>query len=1178
MRGVRRAGGGGSSGGGGGGGRHRSGLASDSYLLDPLLLPRLEQYAHNNQLSNINNAVDYLRTNYREYRRKQQGPFRKLVIKAVHILKRRHREHGGGEDDEDEDDDRDDRSKRAALLDGEDILQEREERHIMRYRAGVSRRSDELEAESLENSSENSDGVESEGMSEGDGGGADIDERGKQQVVLDRNSSGGGKGRTREANGKGIAIANNRVRGSPSSRRKRIGNGNGNRREGKEKETSDSEEELAFDGDEEKPSFNLLNSSLRATYNGRPSLILESCVPEKNGFAAGSSSSLFKFSPLPKGVVEDRGNAYGESSRAGAVVSNNAVEENPRAAFAPPSVVAEAARAAMTGKRSRKGPVIDQETREAYGKGKANLQETREAYGKGSPSVASTERGDLYRGSPPAQSSGRPPQAQKLNWLFQPSSYSAPEVAVARKLATDLSAATDQAQIEDARLLERVESGVGTFETSGRMAAKRERENGKIRSSKKQKSENRRLQSGGEKSASAAGGPAGATGDAAPRNVSFKDLGGIEETLEIIRENIEYPLAHPELYEHLGVQPPRGVLLHGPPGCGKTMLANAIAVETGVPFLKISAPEVVSGMSGESEAKVRALFAEAVRLAPCIIFIDEIDAITPKRETAQREMERRIVAQLLTCMDDLNQPLADKEGGSLAPNRKKSRHVVVIGATNRPDALDPALRRAGRFDREIALGIPDEKARARILAVLAQNLRLEGSFDFKQIAKRTPGFVGADLAALIKEAAAVAVKRIFISRDPRLSRSLDSKGTLANGTEAAPKAGSSRLEDYKNVAVADMRLEDLSTLGVVKGSGSPESASVCKEMDTDDVDQEHWKQPWTHDEMESLAITMQDFEDAVAKVQPSAKREGFATIPDVSWDDVGSLGPVREELEFSISRPIKHPEEYQAMGLDMATGVLLYGPPGCGKTLVAKAIANDAGANFISVKGPELLNKYVGESERAVRQLFTRARASAPCVLFFDEMDAMAPKRGNDGNAAAERVVNQLLTEMDGLESRKSIFIIAATNRPDMIDPALMRPGRLDKLLYVPLPDPQGRGSILRTLVRKVPLAADVDVTSIGESARCEGFSGADLASLVREACIASMRERIKARGNSSKSEQTVAIVTEPLVAADHFNAAFTRVFPSVSAKDRMRYDALCKRLRCARGNINSEQEADVTS
>ncbi|KAL3657476.1 hypothetical protein V7S43_017615 [Phytophthora oleae] len=616
----------------------------------------------------------------------------------------------------------------------------------------------------------------------------------------------------------------------------------------------------------------------------------------------------------------------------------------------------------------------------------------------------------------------------------------------------------------------------------------------------------------------------------------YSDVGGIQTILQEVRELIEYPLTHPEVYAHLGVEPPRGVLLHGPPGTGKSMLAHAIAGECGATFLKISAPEVVSGMSGESEQKLRELFDEAIARAPSIIFIDEIDAITPKRETSARGMEKRIVAQLLTSTDSLS---LENTGG---------KPVILIGATNRPDALDSALRRAGRFDREICLGIPDEEAREKILRVLARKMTLEGDFDFAALARRTPGYVGADLVSLTKEAAVGAVNRIFtnINEVKKLTKEIDATSVSAE-------------METSDIVTSDDAMEVDSTQEKPQEKSTEEIEEVPSAAD----DLRAQVEPFTEAQLAPLSITMADFEAAIPKVQPSSKREGFATIPDVTWDDIGALNEVRDELSLAILQPIAHPERFAALGLSMPAGVLLYGPPGCGKTLLAKAIAHESGANFISIKGPELLDKYVGESERSVRQVFQRARASSPCVVFFDELDALAPRRsggaGGDtgGNGVSERVVNQLLTEMDGLDGRRNVFVIAATNRPDIIDPAMLRPGRLDKLLYVPLPQASERHQILKTISAKCALASSVQLETIAADPRCEGFSGADLSALVREAGITALRET----DFSKIGAGTMTLGIEH----HHFISAFDRVFPSVSRADQRMFDRMKKNLRKSR-------------
>ncbi|KFW62087.1 Nuclear valosin-containing protein-like, partial [Pygoscelis adeliae] len=564
-------------------------------------------------------------------------------------------------------------------------------------------------------------------------------------------------------------------------------------------------------------------------------------------------------------------------------------------------------------------------------------------------------------------------------------------------------------------------------------------------------------------------------------SVKFEDVGGNDETLKEVCKMLIH-VRHPEVYNHVGVVPPRGFLLHGPPGCGKTLLAQAIAGELELPMLKVAATEMVSGVSGESEQKLRELFELAVSSAPCVLFIDEIDAITPKREVASKDMERRIVAQFLTCMDDLN-------------NVAAATQVLVIGATNRPDSLDPALRRAGRFDREICLGIPDEAAREKILRTLCRKLKLPESFEFCHLARLTPGYVGADLMALCREAAVCTVNRVLIKSEKQKRKHVHAGGNTA--------------EESMGIETDILVEEDTKQLELPPKDELQRLLDLLKKQD-----------PLPEEQLQKLCIEMNDFIVALSSVQPSAKREGFVTIPDVTWADIGALEDVREELTMAILAPVRNPEQFKALGLTTPAGVLLAGPPGCGKTLLAKAVANESGLNFISVKGPELLNMYVGESERAVRQVFQRARNSAPCVIFFDEVDALCPRRSDRESGASVRVVNQLLTEMDGLENRRQVFIMAATNRPDIIDPAILRPGRLDKTLYVGLPPPADRLAILKTITKdgtRPPLDIDVSLEEIAYDQHCDCYTGADLSALVREASICALRQEMALQNTKSK-------------------------------------------------------------
>ncbi len=624
--------------------------------------------------------------------------------------------------------------------------------------------------------------------------------------------------------------------------------------------------------------------------------------------------------------------------------------------------------------------------------------------------------------------------------------------------------------------------------------------------------------------------------DRSPPNVRLSSLGGLDDVITELMETVGMPILHPEIYSATRIEPPRGVLLHGPPGCGKTTIANALAGELQVPFIPVSAPSVVSGMSGESEKKVREIFAEAKRIAPCLVFIDEIDAITPKRDGgAQREMEKRIVAQLLTCLDDLSLEKTD------------GKPVIVIGATNRPDSLDTALRRAGRFDREICINVPDEEARARILESMTHGLKISGSLGTAEIAKLTPGFVGADLKALVTAAGVAAIKRIFsIFADAKVPI-----GSNADEGAVANMLSSNADEDAMDVDAGETHSTPNSQVDP-RVSQLPHSV-IQKFL-------ENHPQPLTEQELAPLCITKADFLSALPTIQPTAKREGFATIPDVTWDHVGALRSVRVELHMAIVQPIKRPDLYRKVGITAPGGVLMWGPPGCGKTLLAKAVANESKANFISVKGPELLNKFVGESERAVRKVFSRARASVPCIIFFDELDALVPRRDSALSEASSRVVNTLLTELDGLNDRHGIFVVGATNRPDMIDPAMLRPGRLDKTLYVQLPSPDERFEILKTIVRAnhTPVAPSVDLSAISRDHRCKNFSGADISSLVKEASVRSLkRVFFKEIGQGIETVSDSIPADGIVVSREDFESALSAVKPSVSDRDRLRYERL---------------------
>ena len=545
--------------------------------------------------------------------------------------------------------------------------------------------------------------------------------------------------------------------------------------------------------------------------------------------------------------------------------------------------------------------------------------------------------------------------------------------------------------------------------------------------------------------------------------VTYEDIGGLSDEIKKVREMVELPLKHPEIFERLGIEAPKGVLLHGPPGTGKTLLAKAVANETNSHFLLINGPEIMSKYYGQSEENLRNKFEEAEKNAPSIIFIDEIDAIASKREESRGEVERRVVAQLLALMDGL----------------KSRGKVVVIAATNIPNSLDPALRRPGRFDREIEIGVPRKEGRLNILKIHTRNMPLEAKgrekVDLIKLADVTHGFVGADLAALAKESAMIVLRRIL----------------------------------------PDLKLKE--------------------------------EEPIPEEILEQLRLKMKDFKEALKVVRPSALREVMIEVPNVKWEDIGGLTEVKDSLIEAVEWPLNHADMFKKMGVKPPRGVLLYGPPGTGKTLLAKAVATESASNFILVKGPELLSQWVGESERGVRKIFAKARQTSPTIIFFDEIDAIAPRRGaTSDNHVTERVVNQMLTEMDGLEAMNDVVIIAATNRPDIIDPALLRPGRFDRIILTPAPDLKSRVAIFKVHTEKMPLK-DVDLNVLAE--KTENYVGADIEALCKETAILALREDMKATEIKMK----------------HFEKALEKVMPSVTKDVEKAYEDMQQNFRSAK-------------
>ncbi|MFX1277246.1 MAG: CDC48 family AAA ATPase [Promethearchaeota archaeon] len=540
--------------------------------------------------------------------------------------------------------------------------------------------------------------------------------------------------------------------------------------------------------------------------------------------------------------------------------------------------------------------------------------------------------------------------------------------------------------------------------------------------------------------------------------VTYEDVGGLDREIQRVREMVELPLRHPSLFKRLGIDPPKGVLLRGPPGCGKTLLAKAVANESEAHFISINGPEIMSKFYGESEKKLRKIFVEAEEKSPSIIFIDEIDAIAPKRETVTGEVERRVVAQLLALMDGLH----------------SRGRVIVIGATNRPNSLDPALRRPGRFDREIEIKVPNEKGRREVFQIHTRNMPLDKNISLKEFAQITHGFVGADISAVCREAAMSALRRYL------------------------PKI----------------------------------------DLESEVIDEELLMQ---------MVVLKDDFDEALKEVLPSGIREVFVEVPNVPWQQVGGLESLKQKLIEAVDWPLSHPKIFKRMGISPPKGILLYGPPGCGKTLLARAVATETKANFISIKGPELLSKWVGESEKAVREVFRKAKMASPCIIFFDEFDSIAPSRGRvtSDSGVTEKVLSQLLTELDGLESKKDIVVIAATNRPDILDPALIRPGRIDRILMVPAPDQNSRIEILKIFTKDMPLSNNLKIEELNKFLG-EGFSGADIETWCREAAMIALRENIRARKLS----------------IEHFKEAREDLYPTITPEIIKWYESFAEKLK----------------